>query len=156
VPPVFKDMLILRGPLFARVVPDGLLIRADPKDQPNDTRLDDLIGPDTSFEPLLVNESGQSEDLLAYWNACVLGKLQIDDPLEIRRTFSTRDGELVHEADPIPLKLEERGGKVLCHDMLEKVPGGTIPPGKYRYDVTVTYANGDAVSHGSARLHVKE
>jgi VWFA-related protein len=155
VPQVLPDLLILRGPLLARVVPGGLLVQADPKNQTDDTRLERLIGSDGTFEPLLVHEIQASEELLSYWNACVQGKLRLKGDAVINRRFTTEAGELAHELQPIPLKLESMGKSLSCQDELEKLPANTLAPGEYDYDVTITYTNGDLISSSRVPLLVR-
>jgi VWFA-related protein len=155
VPEVLNDLLILRGPILARVVPGGMLIRADPKDAPNDTELDKILGGDNSFEPLLVNEIEPTEELLVYWAACVRGKLNLKGDAVVKRRLMTEEGETAKELDEIPLKLESRGKKLTCHNSLESIPAGTLTSGEYELDVMITHANGDLISHGRAPLSVK-
>jgi hypothetical protein len=155
VPQVLTDLLILRGPLLARVVPGGMLVQADPKNQADDTRLERLLGPDSTFEPLLVHEIKASEELLSYWNACVQGTVHLTGDAVINRRFTTEDGEVAHELDPIPLDLNSRGKTLSCQDELEKLPANTLAPGEYEYDVTITYTNGDLISHSRVPLLVR-
>ncbi len=155
VPPVFSDLVILRGPIFARVVPGGKLFRADAKEKIEDTKLDQILGGDKSIEPMLVNEVDAGEEFLAYWNACVQGKVKLTGPAVVKRRVYTEEGELVVELDEIPLNLENVGKKLFCHDAMSVVPANSLEPGEYEVDVLITYTNGDRISHGSAPLHVK-
>jgi VWFA-related protein len=155
VPQVLTDLLILRGPLLARVVPGGMLVQADPKNQRDDTRLERLIGTDSTFEPLLVHEIKASEELLTYWNACVQGTVRLTGDAVINRRFMTEDGELAHELDPIPLDLKSQAKKLSCQDELEKLPANTLAPGEYEYDITITYTNGDLISASRVPLLVR-
>lgn len=155
VPQVLTDLLILRGPLLARVVPGGMLVQADPKNQTDDTRVERLLGPDSTFEPLLVHEIKASEELLSYWNACVQGTVRLTGDAVINRRFMTEDGELAHELDPIPLDLKSQDKKLSCQDELEKLPANTLAPGEYEYDVTITYTNGDLISSSRVPLLVR-
>lgn len=40
-------------------------------------------------------------------------------------------------------------------DMLETVPAGSLAPGDYQLNVTVTQPNGDLIAHGTQRLTVR-
>jgi VWFA-related protein len=155
VPAVPSDQLVVRGPLLARVVPGGLLLRADPEDRPKDTKLDEILGEDAAFEPLVVHRIGADEELLVYWNACVQGKLRLTGEAVVNRRFRTETGEVAHTLEPIPLELESLGKKLSCHDELEKLPVGTLAPGEYELDVVVTYGNGDLIAQSSAPLLVR-
>jgi VWFA-related protein len=155
VPAVPTDQLVVNGPLLARVVPGGLLLRADPGDRPGDTRLDEVLGEEATFEPLVVHRIGADEELLVYWNACVQGKLRLTGEAVVHRRFRTEAGEAAHELDPVPLELVSLGKKLSCHDELERLPAGTLPAGEYELVVVVTYANGDLISQSSAPLLVR-
>ncbi|HXV77802.1 MAG TPA: VWA domain-containing protein, partial [Candidatus Polarisedimenticolaceae bacterium] len=128
VPPVFEDLLILRGPLFARTIPGGLFVRGD-ADKTADTKLDEILGEDKSFEPLLVNQIATSDELLYYWNACVLGKLELNGQAVVKRTLMDDAGEIVHRLPELPLELEPqaRVKGLQCHSELETVAPNRIP-----------------------------
>jgi VWFA-related protein len=155
VPQVPEDLLILRGPIMGRVVPGGLFLRANPKEQAENTRLGKVLGPGNGFEPLLVAEIEAKDKLLFYWSACVLGKSPIGGDALVSRSIRTAKGEVVHALDPVPLKLEDRGKGMFCQDMLETLPPSTLASGEYHLDVAVTHANGDVVSQGTSPLSVK-
>jgi hypothetical protein len=154
VPQVPEDLLILRGPIMGRVVPGGVFLRADPKEQAESTRLGKMLGPGNGFEPLLVEEMGASDKLLFYWSACVYGKSPLGGEAVVSRSFRTGTGETAYSFAPVPLKLESRGKDVFCQDMLEPLPPGTLKAGDYHLDVTVAHPNGDMLSHGTAPLTV--
>lgn len=155
VPAVPTDQLIVSGPLLARVVPGGLLLRADAKDRPKDTELDEILGEDATFEPLIVHRIGADEGLLLYWNACVQGSLRLSGDAVVNRSFRSEAGEVIHALEPVPLELKSLGKNLACHDMLETIPEGTLVPGEYELDVMVTDANGDPISRGGAPLLVR-
>jgi hypothetical protein len=158
VPEVLTNLLILRGPLFARAIPGGMLVRGDPKDKANDTKLDEILGEDKSFEPLVINEINPSDELLYYWNACVIGKLDLKGNAIVKRILRAEDGEIIREFPVLPLTLapQPTNKKAKCHISLDTVPADTIPPGEYEFDVMITYENGDMISRGRAPLHVKD
>jgi len=155
VPLVIPDLLMLRGPILGRVVPGGLFLRANPKEQASDTRVGKLIGADNGFEPLIIQEIDAKDTLLYYWSACVSGADPIKGDAVISRTVVTAKGEPVKTLDPIPYKLEKRGKGVLCQDMVEKLAPGTLTSGDYRLDVTVAYPNGDVISNGTSPFTVR-
>jgi hypothetical protein len=155
VPAVINDVLILRGPITGRVVPSGLFLRANPKEQAQETRLGKMLGPGNGFEPLLIEEIDKQDKLLFYWSACVLGQNPLPGDAVVTRTIVTAKGEPAHAYTPVPLKLESRGKDVSCLDMLESLPPGTLASGDYRLDVTVTHPNGDVIAQGSQPLTVR-
>jgi hypothetical protein len=154
VPEVFEDLLTLRGPVMGRVVPGGLFLRANPKEQVEDTRLGKVLGPGEGFEPLLVEEIAASDKLLFFWSACVSGKNPIGADAVVSRSLRSEAGEKVHSFASVPLKLEDRGKGVSCQDMLESLPPKTLPPGDYHLDVVITHPNGDVIAQGTSPLSV--
>jgi len=154
VPAVLEDLLILRGPIMGRVVPGGLFLRANPKEQAESTRLGKMLGPGNGFEALLVGEMAPSDKLVFYWSACVYGKSPVGGDVVVSRSVRSETGEKVHTFSPVPLKLEDRGKGVSCQDMLETVPAGTLKAGDYHVDVVIAHPNGDLLSHGTAPLTV--
>jgi hypothetical protein len=154
VPQVFEDLLTLRGPIMGRVVPGGLFLRANPKEQAENTRLGKMLGPGNGFEPLLVEEIGASDKLLFYWSACVYGKSPVGGDVVVSRSVRTSTGEKVHTFASVPLKLEDRGKGVSCQDMLESLPPKTLAPGDYHLDVVIAHPNGDVIAQGSSPLSV--
>ncbi len=154
VPQVTDDLLILRGPIMGRVVPGGLFLRANPKEQTENTRLGKALGPGNGFEPLLVGEIGAKEKLIFYWSACVSGKNPAGADAVVSRSIQTTKGETVHTFDAVPLKLEDRGKGVSCLDMLETLPPSTLASGDYHLNVVVTHPNGDLISAGTSPISV--
>jgi VWFA-related protein len=155
VPMVIEDLLILRGPIMGRVVPAGLFLRANPKDQTESTRLGKVLGPGNGFEPLIVQELDKQEKLLFYWSACVSGKNPLGDDVVVARTFTDAKGVSAYAYPPAPLKLESRGRGVSCLDMLETLPPGTLASGDYHLNVTVTHPNGDVIAQGAQPVTVR-
>lgn len=124
-PQVLDDLLIVRGPIMGRVVPGGLFLRANPKEQAESTRLGKALGPGNGFEPLLVEEIAASDRMLFYWSACVFGKSPVGDDVLISRSLRNSTNERVHTFTSLPLELEDRGKGVSCQDMLESLPPNT-------------------------------
>ena len=155
VPMVIEDLLILRGPIMGRVVPGGLFLRANPKDQAQDTRLGKVLGPGNGFEALLVEEIDKEDKLLFYWSGCVSGKNPLPDDVVVTRSLTTAQGATAYSFAQVPLKLDSRGKGISCLDMLETLPPSTLSSGDYRLDVTVTHPNGDVIAHGTQPLTVR-
>jgi len=154
VPQVPEDLLILRGPIMGRVVPGGLFLRANPKEQAENTRLGKALGPENGFEALVVDEIAASDKLLFYWSACVAGKNPLGGGVVVARSVRNSKGETAHTFPSVPLKLEDRGKSVSCQDMLETLPANTLAAGDYHLDVVVTHANGDMIAQGTSPLSV--
>lgn len=155
VPQVINDLLILRGPIMGRVVPGGLFLRANPKEQAQNTRLGKVLGPGNGFEPLIVQEIDKQDKFLFYWSACVSGENPLPADVVVARTLTTKKGESAYAYTAVPLKLESRGKDISCLDMLETLPAGTLASGDYNLNVTVTHPNGDLIASGTQPLTVR-
>lgn len=126
--------LMLRGPVLARVEPEGLALRSS---EAVGVLLRETIG-EQSFEPLTVHEIEPSDTLLLGWQAC---RVKQEDPAEagalVERVIVDADGTAVHTLPPVRLKLE--GEKVTkCHRGLDKLDPGTLARGEYIVEVLVT------------------
>jgi hypothetical protein len=155
VPLVLDDLLMFRGPIMGRVVPGGLFLRANPKDQTQNTQLGKVLGPDNGFEPLLVQEIDAKDKLLFYWSACVSGANPLSDDVVVTRNITTATGDSAYALAQVPLKLTSRGKDISCLDMLETVPPSTLASGDYKLNVTVAHPNGDVIASGTQPLTVR-
>ena len=95
--------------------------------------------------------------LIYYWNACVLGKVNLTGDVFVKRRLMSEEGEVIHELDEIPFELEPQPAnkKLRCHIALETVPPNTLSSGEYEFDIVIAYANGNLISHATAPLQVK-
>jgi VWFA-related protein len=151
VPEVPKDRLVLRGPLIVRVDEDSFRMRVDDK-AVADSQLDDLIG-DAGFVPALVSQMEPTDSLVAGWQLCFVGK---SPPVEATiEGWITADGETVHRLDPVPLALEGKK-KLHCQGALDEIPAGTLPVGRYRFEVAVYGAEGEELARGLRPLSISE
>jgi VWFA-related protein len=155
VPMVLQDLLIFRGPIMGRVVPGGMFLRANPKDQTENTRLGKVLGPGNGFEPLLVQEIDKTDKLLYYWSACVSGENPLPADVVVTRNITRADGSSAYSTAQVPLKLENRGRDIQCLDMLETVAANTLSSGDYHLNVTVMHPNGDVIASGTQPLTVR-
>jgi len=157
IPEVPEGLLVLRGPLLARVDPDGLRLHADDKPGRFESELEELAGAHSSFEPLLVQRIEPSDHLLAVWDLCFTGKQSPVSSGTIERRVLEQEGDgVVHQFEPMKLNLE-RQGKVLCQAHLDSLPGGTLSDGEYRIEVTVTDDDTDQlVARSVVALAVRE
>ena len=151
VPEVPKDTLVVRGPLIVRVDRDGFRMRVDDK-AVADSELDDLIG-DAGFVPLLVSQMKPTDSLVAGWHICAVGKSPPAEATIERRI--TAEGEIVHRLDPIPLVLEGKK-KLRCQGALDEIPAGTLPVGRYRFEVAVYGGEGEEIALGFRPLSISE
>lgn len=151
VPEVPKDALVVRGPLIVRVDRDGFRMRVDGK-AVADSKLDDLIG-DAGFVPLLVSQLKPTDSLVAGWQICAVGKSPPAEATIERRV--TAEGEIVHRLDAIPLALEGKK-KLRCQGALDKIPPGTLPVGRYRFEVAVHGGDAEEIALGLRPFSVSE
>jgi len=138
IPEVPQGQLIVRGPFLARVDPDGIRMRVDDKEV-GDSELDALIG-DAGFVPLLVSQVRPEDTLIAAWEICAVGT-SVPAGATVERRIRA-EGEIVHRLDPIPLELQGKK-KLMCQGHLDKLPGGVLGDGRYRFEVAVVKGNGD-------------
>jgi hypothetical protein len=143
---------MLRGPVLGRVVPGGQFFRAA-KAEPN--RLGEVLGADEGFEPLFVQEVAAQDELVFYWSACVLGTSPLPSDVVVTTTVWDAAGTKAKELETVPLTLTDRGKKISCADKLATIPGGSLPAGDYRLEVTVRHPNGELIAKGSEPLTVR-
>jgi VWFA-related protein len=149
IPEIPKNELVLRGPILARVVERGLLLKVDGGER--SPMLEQVIGPDASFEPLLVHQIDPDEILLARWELCSTGG-GVPTGVTIHRTI-TSGQELAYSLDPVDLDLQ--GKKIACQGLLDRVPAATLLSGRYRFNVEAVTEKGEAVARGLAVFGVR-
>jgi hypothetical protein len=149
IPEIPKNQLVFRGPILARVVEHGLLLKVDGEER--SPLLDQVIGPDASFEPLLVNQIDPDDVLLARWELCSTGG-EVPTGVTIRRSINVGQ-EVAHSLDPVDLDLQ--GKKIACQGLLDRVPAGTLASGRYRFNVEAVTEEGEAVARGLAVFGVR-
>ena len=158
VPEMPDDSVILRGPLLAKVLDSGVLIRTKepgPEAQKTRSALRELIGDEGSFQPLLIHEVDPDDTLLSAWNACTLEKKEKNLPTgTVERHVVNDDGEVVHTLEPRALELT--GKKVRCQTVLDSIAAKDLGPGEYRVEVIVKNDGGKVLAKGLAPLRVKE
>jgi VWFA-related protein len=153
IPNVPDDDVILRGPILAKALRSGVLIRTKEASAEARAALRDLIGDDGSFQPLLIHQIEPSDTLLAGWKACSLKKKAGEGAVAERRVVN-KQGEVVHTLEPVTLELT--GKKVRCQEKLDAISGEDLGPGEYRVEVTVKSASGKILASGLAPLRVRE
>jgi VWFA-related protein len=144
VPEVPEGELIVRGPILARVDPDAIRMRLEGGEIVENPQLDELIG-GAGAVPLLVAQTAPEDDLIAAWEICVVKTGAPSGAMVERRIVS--DGEVVHRLDPIPLALEGKK-KQACQSGMDKLPGGTLGAGRYRFEVAVVAGDGSDLALG--------
>jgi len=151
VPEVPEGELLVQGPVLVRVDPDGIRMRVDGGKEVKDAELDAVIG-DAGFVPLVVSQVKSGDTLLAAWEICAVKTSAPAGSVVDRRI--TSEGEVVHRLDPIPVDLQG-GKKLACQSGIDKLPGGVLDEGRYRFEVAVV--NGDTdVAKGLRPLSVVE
>jgi VWFA-related protein len=151
VPQVPKNELIVRGPIMVKVDPEGIRMRVEGGKPVDDARLDELIG-DAGFVPLLVSQVTPADEVIAAWEICAVGTSGPSGATVERRIRA--EGEVVHRLDPLPLALQGNK-KLACQSGVDKLPGGTLDEGRYRFEVAVVKGNDDKAL-GLRQFAVKE
>lgn len=135
VPEMPKNETFIRGPVLARVVREGILIR-EYQTEGGEGQLDKLLTDEESIELLLVQEAKSSDTLLSYWTACSTGKQGPSDSAVIERRILSEDGSVVHALDPLPYR-PEGDKKARCEARLDDFAAGTLEPGEYHLEIVV-------------------
>jgi hypothetical protein len=104
-----------------------------------DAELDELIG-DAGFVPLVVSQVKSDDTLIAAWEICAVRTSAPAGATVDRRI--TSGGEVVHRLDPIPVDLQG-GRRLACQSGLDKLPGGVLDEGRYRFEVAVVDGDTD-------------
>lgn len=155
-PEVPEGELFVNGPFLARAVPDGVLIRSGDSGRSKKggpSPLEQVIGPDASWEPLFVYQIGPDDTLLAAWSACIVGG-DLPTDATIERHVLDDDGKVVHELDALPLRADKKG-KVRCYEELDSLPGGTLQPGDYMLRILAKDSGGKELVSESVPLLVQ-
>jgi VWFA-related protein len=152
IPEVPAEGLFVHGPVLARTLGEGVLLRATKKgleEVERSDRMREIVGPDGSFEPLIVHQIGTEDTLLAAWSICTVdGKWSAPPEATIERTVIGRDGSgEAHRLDPLALDLPAKG-KARCQSYVDSVPQGTLDPRLYDFNVRVVDAEGGMVTRG--------
>jgi VWFA-related protein len=133
VPEVPDGQVVVRGPILARVDPEGIRMRVDEEDV-DASELDALIG-DAGFVPLLVGQVTPDDTIIAGWEVCAVGTDVPADAVIERRLRS--GGEIVHALEPLPIALEGKK-KLRCQGAVDKLAASVVGEGEYRFEVAVT------------------
>jgi len=136
IPPVPRKGDFILGPILARVLDAGVLIRADQDEQQEETALDRVLSHGQSIEPLLIHDIDATERLLVYWQACSADKKRKSGSVRIERTVYSEDEEVAYELDVAEVALEP-SGKLGCGGKLDEIPANTLAPGRYRLEVRI-------------------
>jgi hypothetical protein len=129
----------VRGPILARVDPDGIRYHFEGGKTVESPELDALIG-DAGAVPLLVTQVAPEDTMVTAWQICAIGT-KVPQGANVERRIRS-GGEIVHRLDPVPLELVG-GKKLACQAGLEKLPGGVLGEGKYRLEVAVVHDGED-------------
>jgi VWFA-related protein len=166
VPEVPRGEIFLRGPVLAKAVRDGVLIRvADHGERTaGPPELSSMLGEDETVdvEPVVVHDFDPTDRILARWDACYVGRGEASaangrKQQVVRRVFRQSDNGVVHEFEPVPLDLGgEDGdqGAVSCQGRVDDFPPGTLEPGSYELEIAVL-ANGSDVPVAAARAPIR-
>jgi VWFA-related protein len=164
VPEVPRGEIFLRGPVLAKAVRDGVLIRvadhgerkAWAPEQASMRGEDETV----EVEPVVVHDFDPSDTILARWDACYVGRSDTDANSShsvVRRVIRESDDTVVHQLTAIPLDLKSEDkdkGAVSCQSRVDDVPPGTLEPGSYHLEITVL-VNGSDVPLAAARAPIR-
>jgi hypothetical protein len=98
----------------------------------------DRVGDARSFEPLLVRQLEDPDDLLAMTEVCLVGprkrKAAGDDTIE--RRLQDGNGETLGSLPAVALELSGRG-KVRCQSLVDVIPAFTLDFGEYVFEALI-------------------
>jgi len=155
-PEVPRQKLFVNGPLLARAVPEGVLLRGEETGsakREGPSPLEETIGPGATFEPLFVYRIDTDDMLLVAWSACIVdGDLPTGATVE--RRIVDDAGNVVFALDHKPLALTSKG-KVRCRGELDSLPGGKLAPGEYRLAILARDAGGAELAERTVPLLVE-
>ncbi|MDX1390244.1 MAG: hypothetical protein R3344_13720, partial [Acidobacteriota bacterium] len=154
-PEIPETGLFVRGPILAKATEHGVLLRGGDKPDESDAELRRLMGDNASLEPLIVHRIDAGETLLAFWEACTIDKAMVAEGAMVYQKFVS-GGDVVYEADPIPLELVGKKKGARCHGHGEKVPPGTLAPGRYRLMLSIDDASGESIAAGLVPFMVRD
>jgi len=143
----------LTGPVVARVLDDGLLIRSDRDETQEETALDRMLATGQSIEPLLIHDVETDDRLLLYWQACSGDKKRKAGNVRVERTILAADGTVAHRLDGADVALESVG-KLGCGGKLDEIPAGTLTAGEYDLRIQMVDADGKVLAGETTPLMV--
>lgn len=153
VPEVPETGLFVRGPVLAKALDEGILIRTGKPDAAGAevrSTLDEIIGEQGTFQPLLIHQVEPADTLLAYWEVCTLDRKGHDGGT-VERRLVNKEGTAL-ELEPVPLALVKGG--VRCQRHLDSIEAGKLAEGQYRLEVAVKDAQGQDAALGLAPIRV--
>jgi len=154
VPEVPSEGAFIRGPILARAVHEGLLLRATKNGMetvPPSGRLREIIGAQGTFEPLIVQRVEADDTLIAAWSLCTVDrKWQPPAGALLERTVVARaGGREAYRFEPLALGLPS-SGKARCQGMIDTVPAAELAPGSYQLEVALRGDDGELLARGLA------
>jgi hypothetical protein len=156
VPVAPKEGVFLQGPILARVVDDGKLIRELLEQPDADRPFDELLADQETIELLLINEVEATDSLIAFWQACAAGKqLASRSKISIERRILTEAGEPVRVLDRHPFR-PDGDGRTRCDGALDPIPAGSLEPGKYVIElVAIDEESGSELARETAPISLR-
>jgi len=141
VPEIPTDDLFLVGPILGRPAgPDLVVLGARHPSWP------DQIGTKSSFEPLLVQQIDEGEDLVALTNACRVNskKARKQPAPRAMRSLTSAGGESVGALpiESLPLEGKER---LVCRALVDLLPAGSLTEGDFVFEAEL---RGETEQHG--------
>jgi hypothetical protein len=143
VPPIPRGELFLVRPVLGRQARENVVINAGRAEAAPGRRgkrgkaapIADRVGSAGSFQPLLVAQLDQPQDLTVLTAACLVGS---DAPPEVAIARHLRDGfgQIRGSLPILPLELEDStgAGKVRCQSLVDLLPRGALGAGELVFE----------------------
>jgi hypothetical protein len=131
-PPLPKRQLALVSPILGQPAGSNVVVAGN-LDRKGSSE-SDRRGTSESFQPLLIQQTEQTAQLLALTRACLnRGDDQHATGATVDRSVTAGSSPDLAELDPVPVEL--RGGtKVRCDPLLDSLPTAFFDPGKYVFE----------------------
>jgi hypothetical protein len=143
VPEIPRKQLFVVEPVLGRAAGPNLVVRGASVGSVDG----DTIAPENSFEPLLVRDLRNPNDLIALTQACWVGgrksppKRRLRDAKVERKLRESMRGE-VAQIGTIDLELDG-GNRVHCQNIVDVLPGDRLPDGEYTFEASIRGAGID-------------
>ena len=127
-----KRQLALVSPILGQPAGSNVVVAGN-LDRKGDSGSDQR-GTSESFQPLLIQETEQTEKLLALTRACLnQGNDEHATGAMVDRSVTSGTSPDLASLDPVPVEL--RGpGRVRCDPLLDSLPTAFLDPGKYVFE----------------------
>lgn len=155
VPEIPRSRPFVVGPVLGRRRGNGVVVYAGGAIQGSEAPdSSDVIGSAKSFVPLLVQEIGGREPVVALSEICVVGGRGDQPDVVATRKLDREDGTLVGSLDAVRFNPEVRKS-VACQSLVDILPLSGLRPGLYRLAIELTPRSESSPADGSVTFGLR-